>query len=132
MAVPSNRVPVRVARGLKSTLTANVSDLLEGEVVYAKDEDKLYVIEGGSLVATGGATSIGELSDVDTTTAAPTDNQALVWNNSNSEWEPGDVVTSDTTTGGTGSSQVLNIVTISQANYDALGTPDAGTVYFIV
>ena len=98
MAVPSNRVPVRVARGLKSALTANVSDLLEGEVVYAKDEDRLYVIEGGSLVAMGadlGLSSIGDLSDVDTTTAAPTDKQGLVWNNANSEWEPGDLLASD-------------------------------------
>ena len=98
MAVPSNRVPVRVARGLKSALTANVSDLLEGEVVYAKDEDRLYVIENGALVAMGadlGASSLGDLSDVDTTTAAPTDKQALVWNNANSEWEPGDILESD-------------------------------------
>jgi hypothetical protein len=98
VAVPSNRVPVRVARGLKSALTANVADLLEGEVVYAKDEDRLYVIEGGVLVAMGadlGASSLGDLSDVDTTTAAPADKQALIWNNANSEWEPGDIVESD-------------------------------------
>lgn len=35
--------------------------------------------------------SIDDLTDVDTTTTAPTDGQALVWNNTNSEWEPGDV-----------------------------------------
>jgi len=137
VAVPANRVPVRVARGLKSALTANLADLLEGEVVYAKDEDKLYVIEGGALVALGsdlGASSVGDLSDVtitsaatgevlrydgsawvnaqldyadltgtptgvasiddlsdvDTATAPPTDGQVLKWNNTNSEWEPGD------------------------------------------
>ena len=32
--------------------------------------------------------SIDDLSDVDTTTAAPTDGQALVWDNSASKWEP--------------------------------------------
>lgn len=37
------------------------------------------------------AASIDDLSDVDTSTVAPTDGQALVWNNTNSEWEPGDV-----------------------------------------
>ena len=37
------------------------------------------------------AASIDDLSDVDTSTAAPSDGQALVWNNTNSEWEPGDV-----------------------------------------
>jgi len=35
--------------------------------------------------------SIDDLSDVDTSTTTPTDGQALVWNNTNSEWEPGDV-----------------------------------------
>ncbi|ADF42387.1 structural protein [Synechococcus phage S-CBS2] len=68
MAVPSNRVPVRVARGLKSALTANLADLLEGELVYAKDEDKLYMIEGGTLVAMGAdlaAASILDLGDVE-------------------------------------------------------------------
>ena len=73
MAVPSNRVPVRVARGLKSALTANLADLLEGELLYAKDEDKLYMVEGGALVAMGAdlaASSIGDLSDVTLTSAA--------------------------------------------------------------
>lgn len=73
MAVPANRVPVRVARGLKSALTANLADLLEGEVVYAKDEDKLYAVEGGALVALGadlGTSSVGDLSDVTITAAA--------------------------------------------------------------
>lgn len=73
MAVPSNRVPVRVARGLKSALTANLADLLEGELVYAKDEDQLYMVEGGVLVAMGAdlaTSSIGDLGDVTITAAA--------------------------------------------------------------
>jgi hypothetical protein len=37
--------------------------------------------------------SIDDLADVDTVTAAPTDGQALVWDNANSEWVPGDVAT---------------------------------------
>ena len=35
--------------------------------------------------------SINDLTDVDTATAAPTAGQALVWDNANSEWIPGDV-----------------------------------------
>jgi len=73
VAVPSNRVPVRVARGLKSALTANLADLLEGELLYAKDEDKLYMVEGGALVAMGAdlaASSVGDLTDVTLTSAA--------------------------------------------------------------
>ena len=38
-----------------------------------------------------GNSGIGDLNDVDTNTAAPADGQALVWNNTNSDWEPGDV-----------------------------------------
>lgn len=93
MAVPANRVPVRVARGLKSALTANLADLYEGEVLYAKDEDQLYVVEGGVLVAMGAdlsTSSIDALSDVDTTTLAPTDGQVLTWDNTAGQWEPAD------------------------------------------
>ena len=35
--------------------------------------------------------SIGLLSDVDVATAAPQDGQALIWDNGNSTWKPGDV-----------------------------------------
>jgi hypothetical protein len=201
MATPSNRVPVRIARGAKAALDAGLADLQEGEVCYATDENALYVVEGGVLISiaadltgieiindttpqlggnldinsfqiisttagniqiapdttgvlevmgntgndaaiqlncetnahgiklkspphsaaasytlvfpndtgtsgqaltTDGAGvmswttpstvgSINDLTDVDTTTAAPTDGQALIWDNANSEWVPGDV-----------------------------------------
>jgi hypothetical protein len=52
MPVPSYRVPVRVARGTKAALTAGLTDLQEGELCYATDENILYVIEGGVLTAT--------------------------------------------------------------------------------
>jgi len=201
MATPSNRVPVRIARGTKAALDAGLADLREGEVCYATDENALYVVEGGVLISTtvdltgieivndttpqlGGnlhvnsfqiistaagniqiapdttgvlevmgntgndaaiqlnceanthgiklkspphsaaasytlvfpndtgsngqalttdgtgvmswttpstVGSINDLTDVDTTTAAPTDGQALIWDNANSEWVPGSV-----------------------------------------
>ena len=50
MPTPSNRTPVRVARGTYSNLNSSVSDIQEGEIVYATDQDKLYVKEGSSLV----------------------------------------------------------------------------------
>lgn len=59
MATPSNRVPVRIARGLKAVLEASILDLREGEIVYAKDEDTLYVVENGALVAAGSSGGIG-------------------------------------------------------------------------
>ena len=208
MPVPSYRVPVRVARGTLAALTAGLSDLQEGELCYATDNNILYAIEGGVLTPTSsdlttieivndttpqlggdldvngfqiistaagniqiapdttgvtefrgntgndaaiqlnceanthgvqikspphsaaasytlvlpentGTTgqalttdgagvlswatpstvgSIDDLTDVDTTTAAPTDGQALVWDNVNSEWVPGDVAADLATT----------------------------------
>jgi len=94
MPVPSYRVPVKIARGTYANLLANVASLEEGEIVYANDENALYVVEGGVLTKSSadlGISSIGDLGDVDTSTTAPTDGQALVWNNANSEWEPGTV-----------------------------------------
>lgn len=52
MPTPSNRTPIRVARGTYSNLNSSVSDLQEGEICYATDQDKLYVVESGSLVST--------------------------------------------------------------------------------
>ena len=52
MPTPSSRTPVRIARGTYSNLNSSVSDIQEGEIVYATDQDKLYVKEGSSLVST--------------------------------------------------------------------------------
>ena len=52
MPTPSNRTPLRVARGTYSNLNSSVSDIQEGEICYATDQDKLSVKEGSSLVST--------------------------------------------------------------------------------
>lgn len=52
MPTPSNRTPIRVARGTYSNLNSSIADIQEGEICYATDEDKLYVKEGSSLVST--------------------------------------------------------------------------------
>jgi len=44
-----------------------------------------------SKLANINSESVDELSDVDTSTVAPTNGQALIWNSSDSEWQPGDV-----------------------------------------
>jgi hypothetical protein len=51
MTTPSTRTPVRIARGTYSDLNASILDLLEGEICYATDENKVYVIEGGALTS---------------------------------------------------------------------------------
>ena len=51
---------------------------------------ELEVLEGSILNTTVSSTiELDHLSDVDTTTVAPTDGQALVWDNTNSKWVPG-------------------------------------------
>ena len=76
MPTPSNRTPVRVARGTYSNLNSSVSDIQEGEIVYATDQDKLYVKEGSSLVDAS-TTDISGKADIASPTftgvpAAPT------------------------------------------------------------
>lgn len=96
MATPANRVPVRIARGTKANLDTAMAagDLKEGEICYATDENAVYVVEGGALEQAGASLStesVNALQDVDTTTAAPTDGQALVWVDANGAWEPRDL-----------------------------------------
>ena len=60
MPTPSSRSKILPGRGTKANLDAALAagDLLEGELLYAKDEDALYTVEGGSLVSvssTGGS-----------------------------------------------------------------------------
>ena len=105
MPVPSPRNKILPARGNYSDLLANVASIGDGEICYAIDQDQYYQNEGGTLVAVGATkaqgaladtslqptSSIDALADVDTTTAAPEDGQALIWNDSLSQWEPGGV-----------------------------------------
>ncbi len=53
MPVPSTRTPVRIARGTYAAISTTnaLAALLEGEMVYATDQDLLYCMKGGALVA---------------------------------------------------------------------------------
>ena len=64
----------------------------------------VWVQENG---AGGGASTINDLSDVDTTTVAPTDGQALVWSAADNEWQPGDVAAG----GGSGDWELKETIT---------------------
>ena len=46
MPTPSNRTPIRVARGTYSNLNSSISDIQEGEICYATDQNRCYV-KGG-------------------------------------------------------------------------------------
>jgi len=50
MPAPSNRIPVRPARGSRTVLTDSLDSIQEGEIVYARDEDSLFIKENGQLV----------------------------------------------------------------------------------
>lgn len=51
MPTPSDRQPVRIARGSYSNLSGSLTDLYEGELSYADDENLLYIKYNSSLVA---------------------------------------------------------------------------------
>ena len=51
MPTPASRTPVRIARGTYSNLNSSLSDLQEGEIVYATDQNRCYVKEGNALVS---------------------------------------------------------------------------------
>lgn len=52
MPTPSNRTPIRIARGTTSNLNSSISDIQEGEIVFSTDDNKLLVKEGSSLTDT--------------------------------------------------------------------------------
>lgn len=60
MPAPTNRIPVRPARGERALLTASIDQIQEGEIVFARDEDALYVKDNGELVNVAVGTGIGD------------------------------------------------------------------------
>lgn len=62
--------------------TKDTDDLAEGAT------NKYYT--DAAVDARIALASIDDLADVDTSTSPPTDGQALIWDNANSEWIPGD------------------------------------------
>jgi hypothetical protein len=50
MPTPSTRTPVKIARGTYSNLNSSLSDIQDGEILYAEDQNKLYIKEGSALV----------------------------------------------------------------------------------
>ncbi len=77
--------------------TKDTGDLSEGSNQYYTDARVLTKIN---------ATSIDALTDVDTTTATPSDGQVLTWDNTNSYWKPSTVSGG----GGGGSGDITSVV----------------------
>ena len=84
----------RVHGNLTGNVTGTVSDISNHDTdALSEGSTNLYFTNAradarATLRIT--AASIGDLSDVDITTSAPTNGQALIWNSTNSEFEPGD------------------------------------------
>lgn len=51
MPTPANRAKIQLVRGSYSNIAASIADLLDGELCYAKDQNKLYMVEGSTLTA---------------------------------------------------------------------------------
>lgn len=58
MSTPSPRTPVQPARGYYAVLINSLADIQEGELFYVKDQNTLYVKEGGAAVPVTGSGSI--------------------------------------------------------------------------
>lgn len=50
MPLPSPRNPISPARGSKANLDANIGSIVEGEIVFAEDQNQLYIKKSGALV----------------------------------------------------------------------------------
>ena len=98
--------------GVLSYTTPATTSITEGTNLYYTD----------ARVATKiGTTSIDALSDVDTTTTAPTTGQALVWNVSTSKWVPGTI-----SGGGGGSISVSDEGTVLTSTASSVNFTGAG------
>jgi plastocyanin len=101
-----------------------------GMIAHVHATGRVYVAHSGawtplalqSDIVGGGSTSINDLSDVDTSTVAPTNGQALVWNSSVSNWRPG------TVSGGGGGNSFTTITVAGQSDVVADTTSDTLTV----
>ena len=85
---------------LFSNIYATTGDLpsastYHGMFAHVHGTGKGYFAHAGNWVElVDTASSIDKLSDVDTSTVAPTDGQALVWDNTAGKWEPGTIAAS--------------------------------------
>lgn len=123
MAVFPDRIVLKNSTDAQAAIetaigSGGTDEIQQGELVIgrATGSAQLYTLDAAGSIVTisglGGVSSIDDLSDVDTTTVAPMDGQALVWDNTNSQWEPGTVSGG----GGSGARSTVTQTTASLAN----------------
>ena len=95
--------------------------LENGDQWWKTDTNQLFVYEAGAW-ETFLASSIDDLSDVDTTTSVPTVGQVLAWNGS--EWVPGDQTGGSGSSGGSATDRLTETETASSgvAQFTNLGS----------
>lgn len=49
MPTPANRAKIQLVRGSYSNISASIADLVDGELCYAKDLNRLFMVEGSTL-----------------------------------------------------------------------------------
>ena len=49
MPTPANRAKIQLVRGSFSNISASIADLVDGELCYAKDLNRLFMVEGSTL-----------------------------------------------------------------------------------
>ena len=93
LAQLANGLDINQTTGEVVTINLDTDVITEGTAnlffTNTRADARIALATGANLDLT--QVSIGTLSDVDITTSAPTNGQALVWNSSNSEFEPGTV-----------------------------------------
>jgi hypothetical protein len=110
---------------------ANVPNANITETSVTQHQAALSITESqisdlGTYLTGIGSLSIDALSDVDTTSVAPTDGQVLTWDNSASQWEPATVSGGG---GGDVNQNAFSVITVAgQSNIEADTTTDTLTI----
>ena len=89
---------IQLRRDTAANWTSTDPTLAQGEIGYETDTNTFKIGDGATAWSSltyfsgggGGASAIDDLTDVDTSTVAPTDGQVLTWVDADSEWAPAD------------------------------------------
>lgn len=136
-------VPLQNGKVPADFLPSYVDDILEfanvaafpatgetGKIYLALDTNITYRWGGSQYTATSIA-SLSSIGDVNTTSTAPTDGQALTWDQTGSVWKPGDVLKSEPIDVYAGSRTIQNCIYLPEATWNAITTPNEDVLYVV-